>query len=204
MGKNKNKYEKKHKRRSVKEIMQHPGKEAARSGKALLLDVVVGVVGGGAAGAIIGRPSLLVGLGVNFAGHFFEMPLVSSFGMGMMAANGFQGDGVQLSGNESATERAKQRLKNYKKSFSHKLYLDKFKKKDQTTDANQQVGEVKYFIYPGNGGTNVRGMDMTALDNIENQIMQSAMQFQKRSPEAMPREEVSGTAEEQAMRDPLY
>lgn len=203
----KNKYEKKKDRKSLKERMKNPSPHLKEAGQGLLRDLVVGVVAGGATGAIIGRPSLVVGLVVNAAGHFMEMPGISSFGMGMMAANGFQGDGVTLSGEQTAMERAKQRLLNYKNNFTQKIYLDKIMKKadeKKTTESDKPVGEVKYFVYPGSENADMSGMDMTALDNIESQIIQSAENYQQKTPVPKSEKEVSGNDETLMMRDPLY
>ncbi len=127
--------------------------------------------------------------------------------MGMMAANGFQGDGVTLSGEETAMERAKQRLLNYKNNFTQKIYLDKIMKKadeKKTTESDKPVGEVKYFVYPNTDNADMSGMDMTALDNIENQIIQSAENYQQKTPVPKVEKEVSGNDETLMMRDPLY
>lgn len=208
MKKGKNKYEKKKDRKSFKERMKDPGTHAKEAGKGLVRDLVVGVVAGGATGAIVGRPSLVIGLVVNAAGHFMEMPGISSFGMGMMAANGFQGESVTVSGTESsAMERAKQRLLNYKNNFTQKIYLDKIaKKKEEKSDTaeDKTVGEVKYFVYPHSQNADMSEMDMTALDQIENQIVQQAESFQKKEPLSTSEREVSGNDDNLMMRDPLY
>lgn len=207
MKEGKNKYEKEKDRKSLKERMKNPKPHLKKAGQGLLRDLVVGVVAGGATGAIVGRPSLVIGLVVNAAGHFMEMPGISSFGMGMMASNGFQGEGVTLSGEQTAMERAKQRLLNYKNSFTQKIYLDKIMKKAEqktTTETDKSVGEVKYFVYPHTDNADMSGMDMTALDNIENQIIQSAENYQQKTPVPRVEKEVSGTDETLMMRDPLY
>ncbi|MFZ5552488.1 MAG: hypothetical protein ACOZCO_05175 [Bacteroidota bacterium] len=204
----KNKYEKKKDRKSLKERMKNPKTHLKDAGQGLLRDLVVGVVAGGATGAIVGRPSLVIGLVVNAAGHFMEMPGISSFGMGMMASNGFQGEGITVGGTEpTAMERAKQRLLNYKNNFTQKIYLDKIMKKadeKKSTDTDKPVGEVKYFVYPGSENADMSGMDMTALDKIENQIIQSAENYKEKVPVSNQQNEVSGNDETLMMRDPLY
>jgi hypothetical protein len=199
----KNKYQKKQDRRSLKEIMKEPGKQMGKAGKNMLVDVVVGVVAGGATGAMIGKPSLITGLLVNFAGHFVEVPLLSTFGMGMMAANGFQTEPA-ISGNEGMVERAKQRLIVYKNNFLQKTYIDKLKKGKVEVATDQPVGEVKYFVYPHANGADLSAMDLTDLDRIENQIMQAAVQFDQKEPIAQMRNSVSGIDENGLMNDPLY
>ncbi|MFZ5554577.1 MAG: hypothetical protein ACOZCO_15765 [Bacteroidota bacterium] len=208
MNKGKNKYEKKKDRKTFKERMQNPKTHLREAGKGLLRDLVVGVVAGGATGAIVGRPSLVIGLVVNATGHFMEMPGISSFGMGMMAANGFQGESATVSGTEtSAMERAKQRLLNYKNNFTQKIYLDKImKKKEEKTQTaeDQPVGEVKYFVYPHSQNADMNQMDLTALDNIENQVVMSAENFQKKESLSTSEREVSGNDQTLMMSDPLY
>src|SRR4051812_1169561 len=70
-------------------------------------DLVVGVVGGGLAGAAIGKPSLLVGLGTSLMGHYIGSSMATSFGLGMMASGGYQigqgaVNGTSLSGLDGA------------------------------------------------------------------------------------------------------
>jgi len=199
----KNKFQKKQERRNLKEIMKEPGKQMGKAGKDMLVDVVIGVVAGGATGAMIGKPSLITGLLVNFAGHFVEIPLISTFGMGMMAANGFQSEPA-ISGNEGMVERAKQRLIVYKNNFLQKTYIDKLKKGKTEVATDQPVGEVKYFVYPHANGADMSAMDMTDLDRIENQIMQSAAQFNSQEPIAQMRSSMNGIDENGLMNDPLY
>src|SRR5437762_7169364 len=63
-------------------------------------DIVVGVVAGGVAGSAIGRASLLIGAAVTGVGHYYKSRLASVFGIGMMAANGFQQTTDQMKGTE--------------------------------------------------------------------------------------------------------
>src|SRR5258708_16117902 len=53
-------------------------------------DLLIGVVGGGLAGAAIGKSSLLAGILVTGAGHYMNNRYVQLVGLGMMASNGFQ------------------------------------------------------------------------------------------------------------------
>ena len=123
-----------------------------------LKDVVIGVVAGGVAGSAIGRASLLIGAAVTGLGHYYKSRLASVFGIGMMAANGFQQTDTQMKGTpkegmEGALEGAKERMMNFKDTFSQKLFLDKVlkskevKKEEETTKG---IGEVQYFTYPEN------------------------------------------------------
>ena len=132
-------------------------------------DILVCVLGGGLIGAAIGRPSLAVGIITTGVGHYSGNKLTQLLGLGMMAANGFQ-KSTSVSGLEGL-DGVKERLQAYRENFSEKLYLDKFKKKTTTaTQTTSGIGELQYFSYPNN--------DLAALDAIEDQLTDSAMQFQ--------------------------
>jgi hypothetical protein len=133
-------------------------------------DILIGVLGGGLIGAVIGKPSLAVGIITTGAGHYTDNKLIQLLGIGMMAANGFQKTGA-VSGLEGL-EGVKERLQAYKESLSEKFYLDKILKKKGS--ATSGIGELQYFSYPD---SSVNG-DLAALDDIENQLAESAMQFQ--------------------------
>lgn len=138
-------------------------------------DVLICVLGGGILGAAIGRPSLAVGIVTTGIGHYSGSKLTQLLGLGMMAANGFQKSTSTVSGMEGL-DGVKERLQAYKENFSEKLYLDKFKKKTTTTAATTNgIGELQYFNYPGN--------DLAALSAIEEQIADSAIQFNGTMPE---------------------
>ncbi len=139
-------------------------------------DLLIGVVGGGLAGAAIGKSSLLAGILVTGAGHFIQNRYVQLIGIGMMASNGFQSSGASTTNGLEGIDGIKDRLMAYKDSFSQKFYLDKFlhKKVAATTTATTSgFGDVQYFTYPNamNGG-------LAALDDIENQLAESALEFQ--------------------------
>ena len=140
-------------------------------------DILIGVVAGGAAGAAIGRSSLLVGAGVAGVGHYKKVPLVTLFGIGMMAANGFQTANNTVKGvDQDVMDGIKDRLMAYKESFQEKLYLDKILKKVAPVNG---IGNVQYFTYPANqaGQGTTKELDMNALDKIEAHIRQSAEDF---------------------------
>lgn len=138
-------------------------------------DLLVGVVAGGVAGALIGKPSLLVGILVTGAGHYTENRLVQLLGIGMMASNGFQSSSTATVSGLEGLDGAKERVLAYQNSFAGKLYLDKFLKKKVETTATavtNGIGEVQYFTYPQSNS------DLAALDDIENQLADAALQFQ--------------------------
>lgn len=137
-------------------------------------DLLVGVVGGGLAGAAIGKSSLLAGILVTGAGHYMKNRYVQLIGIGMMASNGFQNGSSATTNGLDGIDGIKDRLMAYKDSFSQKFYLDKFlKKKSMAASTTAGIGEVQYFTYPDalNG-------DLAALNDIERQLAESAIEFQ--------------------------
>lgn len=137
-------------------------------------DILVGILGGGLVAAIVGKPSLVVGIVTTAAGHYTNNKLVQVLGIGMMAANGFnKSTSTTVSGLEGL-EGVKERIKAYKESMTEKFYLDKIMKKKNSTAAANGIGELQYFTYndPMNG-------HLAALDDIEQQIAESAMQFRE-------------------------
>ncbi len=141
---------------------------AAESGKALL----VGVLGGGLIGAIIGRPSLIVGFFTTGLGYYSGSKLVQLMGVGMMATNVIPKASGTVSGLEGL-DGIKERLKAYKESMSERLYIDKIIKKKQAA-STEGIGDLQYFTYPDNSMNGT----LAALDDIEDQIAESARQFQ--------------------------
>jgi hypothetical protein len=129
-------------------------------------DLLIGVIGGGLVGSAIGKPSLLIGIGVSGLGHFMGNRLVSLAGIGMMAANGFQTKTVN--GPDDGMEGIKDRVMAFKDSFGQKLYLDKILKKKDAA-AVTGFGNLQYFNY----ANEVAGL--AALNNVEEQIENSAM-----------------------------
>lgn len=180
----KGRYTKKGKRQQV---MQGFGSElkttgdfknsAIETGKAVL----VGVLGGGLLGAAIGKPSFLVGILTTGVGHYSGNKLTQMVGIGMMAANGFAKTNATVSGIEGL-DGVKERLQAFKESFSEKLYLDKLRKKGLTDATTSGFGELQYFAYPNN--------DLAALNAIEDQLTDSARQFQG----SLPDTDFSGAA----------
>ncbi|MCC7302517.1 MAG: hypothetical protein IT233_07745 [Bacteroidia bacterium] len=162
--------------------------DAKNSAIETLKDVVVGVVAGGVAGSAIGRASLIVGAAITGLGHYYKSRLASIFGVGMMAANGFQQSntemkGTQKEGLEGMIEGAKDRVVAFKDTFSQKLYLDKvMKKKEEKKEATNGVGEVQYFTYPDNKELGQgKDLDLTALDRLEKQVVESGESFQQKN-----------------------
>lgn len=140
-------------------------------------DLLVGAVGGGVAGAAIGKPSLLIGFGTSLIGHYMGSSLATSFGLGMMASGGYQvgTDAVNGTGT-SGLNGVKERVKAFGTNIKQRLYLDKIiktkdKEKEESTDG---MGNVQYFKYPENAE-----LDMSSLENIENEIARSGEQYER-------------------------
>ena len=151
-------------------------------------DLLVAVLGGGLIGSAIGRPSLAIGIVATGTGHYTQSRMLTLLGIGMMAANGFQ-KGKGVNGLEGL-DGVKERLVAYKENFSEKLYLDKILKQKSAAVTNG-FGQVQYFNYDQemNGGLN-------ALNNIEDQLIESGMQFQQMSGAAFPQMEADDEWEE--------
>jgi hypothetical protein len=174
MSKKKNRYAQKAKKKGFMAEMNE-GLPTKGNAKNSLLEtgkgILVGVLGGGLIGAAIGRPSLLVGILTTGAGHYTGNKLVQLFGLGIMASNSFQKATGTVSGLEGL-DGIKERLQAYKEALTERLYLDKIIKKKQA--ATNGVGELQYFTYPDNSMSGT----LAALDDIEDQIAESARQFQ--------------------------
>jgi hypothetical protein len=171
MSKKKNRYQKKAKKKHFLSGMNEglPTKGDAKNtmletGK----DILIGVLGGGLIGAAIGKPSMIVGIITTGAGHYTGNKLIQILGIGMMAANGFQ-KSTTVSGLEGL-DGVKERLQAYKESMKDKFYLDKIMKKKAAPTSG--IGELQYFTYP-----DTMNGELAALNDIEQQIAESAMQF---------------------------
>lgn len=137
-------------------------------------DLLIGVIGGGVAGAAIGKPSLLVGIGLTGAGHFTDNHLLKLFGIGLMAANGFQRS-KSVNGLEGLDKQAiLNRIQAYKDNFSEKLFIDKLTgKRSGNTESANGIGELQFFNYPND--VNGAYDELAALEDLEQQIAQSGI-----------------------------
>jgi len=170
---------KKNKRNSISKVrvmaLLHPLStkgDIKNSGIETLKSLGFGVIGGGVAGAAVGKSSLAWGALATFAGHFAQSTPLTSFGLGMMASGGYQiGQGAVNGGEVSGLDGAKERVKAFTSNLKQRMYLDKIIKSD---DAVNGLDAVQYFKYPGGESQQI---DMGSLDNIERQISMSADQF---------------------------
>lgn len=155
-------------------------KTAAYTGR----DILFGAIGGSLAGAVLGRSSLLVGIAVTGAGHYFGSPTAAMFGVGMMASGGYQTVSSAMNGTEKdGVEGIKERFGNFKENLKRQLFLDKIiskkkeKEKSEEEESTNGVGEVRYFKHPSSKEVNGKELDFTEANRIEQQIEQSGKQF---------------------------
>lgn len=144
-------------------------------------DVLLGAIGGGLAGAVIGRSSFLVGIAVTGVGHYMGSDGAASFGIGMMASGGYQAVAGAMNGPEKeGFEGVKERMAAFKEEFKKKLFLDKIIKPKATEDKTETtngMGEVQYFTYPN--GKELEG-PIEDLNRIERQIIESGKAFEQK------------------------
>lgn len=139
-------------------------------------DILIGGLGGSLAGALAGRTSLLIGAVVTGAGHYFGSPSTAMFGVGMMASGGYQTisglSGVEKEGFEGV----KERFQNFQSNLKRQLFLDKIVKKKPAADqeSTNGMGNVQYYKH----GEEVSGLDYTEANRIQEQINESARQFE--------------------------
>lgn len=154
-----------------------------------LKDVVVGAVAGGAAGSAFGRFSLIVGAAVTGLGHYYKNRLATVFGLGMMSSTGYQAGQLAMKGTpkeglEGVIEGAKERVMSFKDALQEKLFLDKvLKPKEKKSESTNGVGDVQYFTYPEDKeleGASEKELDLTALERLERQVVESGAEFVER------------------------
>ena len=172
MSNKKNSYHKKAKKELLASILkgEADGKHSVVTSALLTVnDVVFVVLGGGVLGAVCGRASLPIGFLLTGLGHFTRIKALQLIGAGTMAANSFSKLTSSTVGDLEGLDGVKERLQAYQASMKEKFFLDKLLKKKSTS--TNGIGEVQYFTYPVNG-------DLAALDAIEQQLADSALQFQ--------------------------
>ncbi len=171
-------------------------------------DILIGALGGGLAGAVIGRSSLLVGIAVTGIGHYMGSDGAASFGVGMMASGSYQTLAGAMNGTEQeGFEGVKERLTTFKEDIKHRLFLDKLfpaatktvaaktETATETEQATNGMGEVQYFTYPN--GKELEGagdIDLSALDKLEKRVEESAKKYEAVK-EATKQESMSGGQE---------
>lgn len=144
-----------------------------------------GVVGGAVLTAVMGKWSFLPALILMSAGNYADKPVISTLGTGMAASSLTLAVDDALNGVEGfdlKTEagKAKQRLINLKDAFMSRTYLNKvFAKKEKKDEKKTQRKVSSGEELPEEmNGLNEPGM--TELENVEKQLIASAMEFQKK------------------------
>lgn len=96
--------------------------------KGLTNDLLLGVIGGGLAGALLGKYSFFVGLGLAGYGHYSDNKMLGTVGLGMMASGtasallGGKAQDPKLSQMEKVTER----IKGFTSELKRKVWIDKW------------------------------------------------------------------------------
>jgi hypothetical protein len=144
-------------------------------------DIVVGVIGGGVAGAVLGRLSFVVGAAVTGIGHFAKNRIASALGLGMMASGTYQAMSGMNGKPTSGLNGVKERLLALKDDMKKRIFLDKVlkakeKKQEKGDEGTNGLGQVQYFVYP-NSEESMGEVEMNQLDAIQKQIQESAMKF---------------------------
>jgi hypothetical protein len=101
-------------------------------------DVLIGVLGGGLASAILGKYSFIGGLVVAGYGHYSENKALAALGLGMMASGTFMAlTGKKQDQKKPLPDRIKERLEIFKEELKQKVFLDKILA-EKTVDEKKQ------------------------------------------------------------------
>jgi hypothetical protein len=133
---------------SVREKEKYKQKSKLKStAEGMGLDILVGVLGGGVASALLGKYSFLVGLGVSGIGHFSENKALTALGLGMMASGTFTAlTSKQQDEKKPLPDRIKERLEAFKEELKQKVFFDKIpslKNKDAKNEKAKEKPETK-------------------------------------------------------------
>ncbi len=180
MAKNKNSYQKAALKKALSGTeTDSTGAKVKDAATELGKDLVVGVIGGGVAGAVLGRLSFIVGAAVSGVGHYAKSRVASALGLGMMASGTYQTISGMNGKPAEGLQGVKERLLALKDDMKKRIFLDKVlkakEKKDDKADENgtNGLGQVQYFVYP-NTEESMGELDMSALDKIHQSIQNSA------------------------------
>ena len=180
MAKNKNSYQKAALKKSLSGTEDGTtGAKVKDAATELGKDLVVGVIGGGVAGAVLGRLSFIVGAAVSGVGHYAKSRIASALGLGMMASGTYQTISGMNGKPAEGLQGVKERLLALKDDMKKRIFLDKVlkakEKKDEKTDENgtNGLGQVQYFVYP-NTEESMGELDMSVLDKIHLDIQNKA------------------------------
>jgi len=186
----KNIYEQKAKKKSLSGLNSEPSvaetkhdftKTLAYTGR----DILFGGIGGALAGRIVGKSSFLLGIAVAGTGHFFGSAPAAMFGVGLMASGGYQTIAGSVNGVEKdGFEGVKERFMDFGTNLKRQLFLDKILPKKKVEEPKEEVTngveEVQYFKHPGSEDLS-GGLDYTEANRLEEQINQSARDFEAKN-----------------------
>jgi hypothetical protein len=184
--KKKNSYEKKAQKKQLLGgvAAEHAKGDIKKSALETGRDILVGAIGGGLAGAVLGRSSFLVGIAVTGVGHYMGSNGTAAFGVGMMASGGYQAVAGAMNGTQKeGFEGVKERMAAFKEEFKRKLFLDKIikskkKEEEKSEEGTNGMGEVQYFTYPNGKELEGAAAHLNVLDRIEKQVEESAKKFE--------------------------
>ena len=176
-------------KRNTLGISLKPEDNALHSAGQASLDILFGAVVGGAVGALIGRPALFGGALLSGVGYYFGNDTLPIVGLGMMATNVGnlkRNKEETIEGIEEAEvieTTAKERLVAFKDGLLSRLYVDKiqktFEKEEDKTETTHPTKTTEATGTP----ENLSGfLGMASLDEIEQQLISSAMDFQSQNP----------------------
>jgi hypothetical protein len=179
MGKTKNRYFAKAKKNEILNgAVPHAKGDFKKTAIETGRDVLIGAIGGGLAGAVVGRSSFIVGIAITGVGHYMGSNGTAAFGVGMMASGGYQAVAGAMNGSDvEGFEGIKERMTAFKDEFKRKLFLDKIIKTKNKDDGTNGFGEVQYITYPN--GKELEGA-MDDLERIERQVAESAKNFESK------------------------
>ena len=166
----KNRYEKKAIKTQFMQVIKGEVNAKGKKGATAvftLKDVILGVIGGRLVAVTTGGLSLPLGALITAAGHYMGNQNITALGIGSMAASN-QKKSDTISGIDGL-DGVKERMKAYKDSLMEDFFINKLVKKKSV----KGIGEVQYFNYP-----DATVGELAALDSIENQLIESGMQFQ--------------------------
>ena len=169
------------------------GTTTASSPKASITDslkegglILISAIAAGGLGAVIGKHSLLVGIPVAILGVHKQNKYITAAGIGLCLSNGFQKtqaqsqtasvSGIQDDMHGFDVEQIKERLGNYFKNFSEKLYIPS---QDQVIAPSEVVSGINesqqpsYFLNPYSNAPSLEGdLDLSQLNKVQAQIAQ--------------------------------
>jgi hypothetical protein len=168
-----------------------PMKDRIKKGAGSAAIKLVAGIGGGFAGAAMGRWSVLGGILATGTGEIIGSPEMTSFGVGMMASNLIPTDqSVNGTEDKSGFQKVKDRMKTYGKGIMHKFFMDKMVRKESTSSSTTSTttdtstsgfGNVTVYNYPKSKTTE---MDLSEIEKYEEELRRSAESFSQESGES--------------------